>query len=181
MNNKTSIEKLLKIIGKIPVIASSASCCCINCVPVLSSAIDCASQGGTFYEGSDCSEFSGNCCKRIEGNRVLSLHGPSQSIRFAISGANTQLASTNQMENLPNCDTQSTVTRLPCCSKRVGDRCVSFTINFPGSFRGHGGVHVCRTVRIQGGSDTPNNYIVVCVRRPDLDPPPPTTPVPPPG
>ena len=72
MNDKI-LQKLLKIIGKQVV---SENCCCINCTTFrYYSAEACSLVGGTFYEGSNCSEFvRKNCCKYdtdTSGERIM--------------------------------------------------------------------------------------------------------------
>ena len=181
MNNKI-LEKLLKSIGKIVVKASTVNCCCLNCVPVLSNDADCAGAGGTFYQGSDCSEFAGNCCKTtLTATTIRPIRNNAISGRFVVLGSNTNILKIDGFENMRACPTQigpppssvdSTprvpVDRIPCCRKRASNGgCSVFVTNFPPianppEWRGRTGLHQCRSVRLQGAPDVPSSYIVVC-------------------
>lgn len=47
-------------------------CCCVQCVPqMVASASVCNSMNGFFTPGSNCSEFSGNCCKQHTKDSIL--------------------------------------------------------------------------------------------------------------
>lgn len=165
MNDKL-LQNLLKSIGKIVVKASTASCCCVNCVAGISTQEECAFAGGTFYPGSSCAEFSGgNCCKSpVSGQEVLTVRGDPVAGRFIMSGENRHIVFLSTGQNMPSCSLPVEPGRLPCCRKWVNKRCSIFIVNLPPrGIRGHEGPHQCRTVLIQGGdSNNLNDYMVVC-------------------
>lgn len=167
MNDKI-LQKLLKSIGKIVVQASTANCCCVDCVPSVSTSANCAAVGGTFYLGSNCSEFAGNCCKMpVSGQELLVVRNDPVVGRFIMNGVNQNISVLSTGANMPSCGSPVVITRLPCCRKWVNKRCVISIINFPRisspGWRGREGPHQCRTVLIQNGDPNQNrNYMVVC-------------------
>ena len=169
MNDKI-LQKLLKSIGKIIVKASTANCCCVNCVPSIASAEDCATAGGTFFQGSNCTEFlGGNCCKNpVSGQNLLVIRNDPVRGRFVMNGDNQHILVLSTGVNMPSCGMPVVTTRLPCCRKWVNKRCSIFIIDFPRissprEWRGREGPHQCRTVLIQTGDPSDNSdYMVVC-------------------
>lgn len=181
MNNKI-LEKLLKSIGKIVVKASTVNCCCLNCVPALSNPEDCAGAGGTFYAGSDCSEFNGNCCKTtLTSSSIRPIRNNVLSTRFVVLGSNPNILQISQGGTMQMCPAvigppptsvdsapRLPADRVPCCRKKNSNgSCAVFVTNFPPiatppGWRGHTGLHQCRSVRLQGAPDVPSSYIVIC-------------------